>query len=85
MRIVTLVAVFSHRFMDVLHAEFIFPLLMALETKLRFFRRSNQQFFVLAGMGPMTSDTIPRPHRAMTVGFGKNRRRMTVEAKATDA
>lgn len=85
MRIVTLVAVFRHRFMDVLHAEFILAVLMALKTKLSFFRRSNQQFFVLAGMGPVTGDTIPRPHRSMPVGFGKERSLMAVEAQAADA
>lgn len=84
-RIMTLVAVFIHRFMDVLHAEFIFPFLMALKTKLRLFRRSNQQVFVLAGMGPVTGDTIPRADWPMAVGFGKDRRRMTVEAQAADA
>ena len=81
----TFVAVFSHRLMDVLHAEFVFSLLMALKTQLRLLRRSNQQFLVLAGMGPVTGDTIPRPHRAMAVRFGKDRRSMTVEAQTTDA
>lgn len=85
MGIVALVAVFSHRLMDMLHAEFVFSFLMALKTKLRLFRRSNQQFLMLAGMGTMTGDTIPRSNRTMTVGFGKNRRRMTIEAKAADA
>lgn len=84
MRIVTLVAVFIHRFMDMFHAEFIFPLLMALETQLCFFRRSNQQFFMLAGMGSVTGDTIPRADWTMPVGFGENRCRMTVEAQAAD-
>lgn len=85
MGIVTLVAVFSHRFMNMLHVEFVFSFLMALKTELRLFRRSNQQFLVLAGMGPMAGDTIPRTNRAMTVGFGKDRGRMTVEAQAADA
>ena len=84
MRIVTFVAVFSHRFMDVLHVEFILAVLMALKTQLSFFRRSNQQFIVLAGMGPMTGDTIPGSHRTMPVGLGKDRCLMTVEAQATD-
>lgn len=85
MRIVTLVAVFRHRFMDELHAEFILAVLMALKTKFSFFRRSNQQFFVLAGMGPMTGDTIPRSHRTMPVGLGKERSLMAIEAQTADA
>lgn len=85
MGIVTFVAVFSHRLMDMLHAEFVFSFLMALKTELRLFRRSNQQVLVFAGMGPVTGDTIPRSNRAMTVGLGKDRRGMTVEAQAADA
>lgn len=85
MGIVALVAVFSHRLMDMLHAEFVFSFLMALKTELRLFRRSNQQFLVLAGMGPVTGDTIPGSDRAMTVGLGKNRGGMTVEAQTADA
>ena len=81
----TFVAVFIHRFMDIFHAEFIFSLLMALKTQLCFFRRSNQQFFMLAGMRPVTGDTIPRADWTMAVGFGKNRCRMTVEAQTADA
>lgn len=85
MGIVALVAVFSHRLMDMLHAEFVFSFLMALKTELRLFRRSNQQFLVLAGMRPVTGDTIPCSDRAVTVGLGKNRGGVTVEAQTADA
>jgi len=44
MRIVTFVAVFSHRFMDVLHVEFILAVLMALKTQFSFFRRSKASY-----------------------------------------
>lgn len=84
-RIVTIVAIFTHRFMDELHAEFILAVLMAAKTKLSLCRRGDQQVFMLTGMGPMTGYTIPRPHRPMPVGFGKKGGLMTVEAKAADA
>lgn len=84
MRIVTLVAVFSNRFMDVLHAEFVLAILMALKTKFSLVRRSNQQFLVFTGVGAMTGYTISRSHGAMPVGFGKNRGLVAVETQAAD-
>ena len=71
--------------MDVLHTEFILAILVALKTKFSLIRRSNQQFLVLAGVGTMTGDAIPRPHGPMPVGFGKDRGLMAIEAQAADA